>query len=470
MSRVTTGDSRVGNRQAAVDMFNAAVTAANDRSQPSHLERSYQLFGSACIADPTYGLAYYQMGNNNADLKRIHAAIASWRVALTCEITPEERGKLLTNLGWFLYVIGEVDEALAVSLEATQIIPDGYQAYNNLSVIYGLLDDDAKSIAAAERAFEIDPTNVQNEVALAFALMFDKQYAKGLKHFEKRFDWRLQQYNHAPYPQWKGEPDGTLYLMSDQGLGDTLSFARFVEHACRRCKYVHASIHPELLRLFQHAFLGVPNLNLIPQPQPFPQADYWSTFMSLPAAMNLSDETIIGQRHIACARFDMQQNWKVPDRKLHIGIAWKGNPQSDIDKYRSMSLENFLDLYRVPGIQLYSLQVDQFSSELYDQGAMVLVRDLKPYVRDVVDTLAVLQHLDMVICLESALGHIAGLANKETWLPYSFAGRDYRLTHRGERGIWYPKHRAFRQEKGESWAPVFSRIVAALKEKVDGLG
>lgn len=456
----------MGDRAAAVAMFNAAVTAANDRSQPSHLERSYQLFGSACVADPTYGQAYYQMGNNNADLKRIHAAIASWRVALTCDITPDERGKTLTNLGWFLYTIGEVDEALQVSLEATQLIPDGYQAYNNLSVIYGLLDDDQKSIAAAEKAFEIDPTNVQNEIALAFALMFDKQYARGLKHFEKRFDWRLQAYNHAPYPRWQGEPDGTVYLMSDQGLGDALSFARFVETACKRCKYVHASIHPELLRLFQHSFIGIKNLNLIPQPQPFPQADYWSTFMSLPAALGLTDDEIINQPHIPMARFDTAQNWKVPDRKLHIGIAWRGNPQSDIDKYRSIPLEHFLELYRVPGIQLYSLQVDQFSQELYDQGALVMVRDLKPYIRDVVDSVSVLQHLDMVICLESALGHIAGLANKECWFPYSMQGRDYRAGHKGDKPIWYPKHRFFRQQKGESWKPVFERIIEALNERI----
>lgn len=455
----------MGNRVAANEMFNAAVTAANDRSQPSHLERSYQLFGSACIADPTFGMAWYQMGNNNADLKRIHAAIASWRVALVCNITPEERGKTLTNLGWFLYTIGEIDEALTVSLEAVQLLPDGYQAYNNLSVLYGLLDDDARSIAAAEKAFELEPTNVQNEVALAFALMFDKQYAKGLKHFEKRFDWRLQQYNHAPYPRWQGEKDGTLYLMSDQGLGDTLSFARFVEEACQRCKYVHASIHPELLRLFQHSFLGIPNLNLIPQPQPFPQADYWSTFMSLPAAMDLTDEQIIGQPHIKCPRFDAQPNWKTPDRKLHIGIAWRGNPQSDIDKYRSIPFENFLELYRVPGIQLYSLQVDQHSDEVYQQGAPVLARDLKPYIRDVSDSLAVLHHLDMVICLESALGHIAGLAGKECWIPYSYSGRDYRAGHKGDKPIWYPKHRFFRQQKGETWRPVFDRIIEALRER-----
>lgn len=456
----------MGNRAAAQDMFNAAVTAANDRSQPQHLERAYQLFGSACLTDPTFGLAHFQMGNNNADLKRTEAAIACYRRALHCVVTDEEKVRILTNLGWFLYATGRIDESLSTLLGATILDPLAPNAWQNLSVVYGLLDDSPNSIKSAELAHNINPTDVNTEIALAFALMFDKQFARGLKHFEKRFEWRLQQYTHSPYPQWHGEPDGTLFLMSDQGLGDTLSFARFVQAACKRCKYVHASIHPELLRLFQHAFVGIKNLNLIPQPSPFPQADYWSTFMSLPTALGLTDDEIINQPHIACPKFGTDQNWKVPDAKLHIGIAWKGNPQSDIDKHRSIPFEQFLELYRVPGIQLYSLQADDFSKDLYDAGSTMLVRDLKPYIRDVCDTLGLLTHLDMVICLESALGHIAGLAGKETWFAYSYLGRDYRAGHTGEDAIWYPKHRFFRQEKGEGWQPVFDRIVEALREKV----
>jgi len=417
----------MGDRNAAQAMFNAAVTAANDRSKPQHLERAYQLFGSACLTDPTFGLAHFQMGNNNADLKRTEAAIACYRRALFCTNTDEEKVRVLTNMGWFLYATGRIDESLQSLLEATRLDPNAPNAWQNLSVVYGLLDDSSNSIRSAQIAHDLNPQDVNAEIALAFALMFDRQFSKGLKHFEKRFEWRLQQYTHSPYPQWHGEPDGTLFLMSDQGLGDTLSFARFVEAACKRCKYVHASVHPELLRLFQHSFVGIKNLNLIPQPSPFPQADYWSTFMSLPTALGLTDAQLINAEHIACPRFGTDPNWKATDAKLHIGIAWKGNPQSDIDKHRSIPFEQFLELYRVPGIQLYSLQVDDFSKELYDAGATMLVRDLKPYIRDVCDSLGLLNHLDMVICLESALGHIAGLASKETWLPYSFLGRDYRF-------------------------------------------
>src|SRR5215467_8788992 len=98
----------MGDRKQAVEMFNTAVTAANDKAQHGYLERAYQLFCSSCIVDPTFAQAYYQMGNANGDLKKAHGAIAAWRVALTCETEPDLRAKILTNLGWYLYTIGEV--------------------------------------------------------------------------------------------------------------------------------------------------------------------------------------------------------------------------------------------------------------------------------------------------------------------------------------------------------------------------
>ncbi len=94
------------------------------------------------------------------------------------------------------------------------------------------------------------------------------------------------------------------------------------------------------------------------------------------------------------------------------------------------------------------------------------MRNLAPYIRDVCDTLSLFKELDMVICCESALGHIAGLGQKECWIPYSYSGRDYRLGNTGEKPLWYPKHRIFRQGPDAQWGPVFDKIIAALKEKV----
>lgn len=478
----------MGNRQAAVDFYNKAVQALNDKGNPDHLSHSYSLFSAACMVDPTYGLAWYQCGNNNFDLKLHHAAVADWRRALQCpqasianasaaggqaDSPATERAKILCNLGWGLYVVGQMNEAFEALDEAVKLDPTQAMIWMRLSLVHSILDHSQTSIDCALKAHKLEPDNSTIEMGLAFAYLLDGCYAQGFKHFESRFPYRLKNFLQYPYPKWLGEPGKIVHLVADQGIGDTLSFARFVEQVAKRCQYIHAAVQPCLMRLFTHAFMHLPNVNLLPQPCNLPQADSWSTFVSLPFALGLSDAQIKEAKHIVCPQISTfasthPESWKVPDRTLHIGIAWAGSPLNDIDKHRNIPLQHFLELYDVPGVQLYSLQVGDKAREMRDAGAVALIGDLTPHISDVTDTLALLKHLDLVITCESALGHICALAGTETWVPYSFLGRDYRAGLTGQNKLWMPKHRYFRQGADLNWTPVFEEIKQALRERVNG--
>ena len=193
--------------------------------------------------------------------------------------------------------------------------------------------------------------------------------------FELRFEWRLHNFLQFPYEKWRGEPDKVVFLVSDQGLGDTLSFARFVEATCKRAKYVHAYIQPVLMRVFMHALGHIPNLNLIPSGNAYPHADAWTTFVSLPFALGLTDLEVRQAKQIVPPVYSLPTTWMVPDTKLHIGVAWAGSPLNDIDKHRNIPVERFFDLYKVPGIQLYGLQIGPRGQDLYETGGVSLIRD-----------------------------------------------------------------------------------------------
>lgn len=463
----------MADRAAAVQFFNTGVTASNDRSSALNLPHAWNSFVSAVYADSSWWMAHYQCGNNAFDLKYFHVAAACQRRALECEHPQEERGKILSNLGMILYELGELEEAKQRSEEAVKCDPSLVSAWQNLSCIAGLQDRPTAAVAYARKAFEHSNGDERtlSEALLAFALLFNRQYAEGFKHFEIRFKWRLHQFQHYPYPEgrWEGQPDKTVFLMADQGLGDTLSFARFIPQACKKARYVHACVQPELIRLFQHAFVDVPNLNLIPMGSPFPAADMWTTMVSLPFALGLSDEEIKTWPHIRVPRVTLPNTWKVEDRKLHIGIAWAGSDLNDINRHRNIPAQQFFELYKAPGIQLYSMQVDAKRDELRNIGGAAVVQFLDGYIRDVVDTLALMQNLDLIITAESAVGHIAVLSGIECWVPYSAMGHDYRIGHGEDSEQLWSKHRIFKQQPGETWQPVFGRIIQALKEKVDGL-
>ena len=464
----------MGDRATAIQFFNTAVASSKDKSAPEYLQHAYQMFASAMYADPTFATAAYQAGNNASDLHQMYAAIACWRRALECEmpdVLPSEsqeasRAKVLCNIGWRLESAGLTSEGLAATEEAVKIDPSLAFAWLNLSIIQARIGKMEEAVKSARKAFELKPNDATVELGLAFALLFNRNLVEGFKHFECRYRYKLKNFEKYPYPKWEGEADKTIFLVSDQGLGDTLSMARFLRMTCERAKYVHACVQPELLRLLQYATLDIPNLNLLPQPCNFPAADAWSTFVSLPFALGLSDDEIRNAPQIKydVPRTDARQ-WKVPDRKFHIGIAWRGSALNEINDHRSIPVTQFLDLYRVPGIQLYSLQVDNNKHQMHDLGCAPVIKDLSTYVMDVVSTCSLLQDLDLVITIESALGHIATLMNKEAWVPYSWLGRDYRVGFDGSDQIW-SKYRVFPQGNDLRWGPVFDDIVEALRERV----
>ena len=462
----------MGDRQGAQKLLAQGHESVRD---PARQDHAYQQFSSACYADPTFGEAFYTNGNNANDLKRPHAAIAMYRRAMECELSQGDRLKTLNNLAWNLQQVGRTHEAIDLLHQALNLDPTAALPYMTLGLCHTTLNQMALALGYAKKCFDLanqnDPASMANaEFQYAFALLHSGHYAAGLKHFESRFPARLPNFMAYPYPKWKGENGKVLFLVADQGLGDTLSYARLVEKAASRCRFIHMCTQGELRRVFEHAFRHLDNIAFHPSPSNFPgDADAWSTYVSLPYALGLTNDEIKQAPNIDVPRYPMPTQWKVPDRKFHIGIAWAGSPLNDIDAHRNIPIHHFTELQRVPGVQLYALQVDGKRADLNLWGFAPFVKDIAGYLRDVADTYSVLPHLDLVITVESALGHICTMGDHEHWVPYSRLGLDYRAGPTGEAHLWAPKARFFQQGADMRWEPVFERIVEALREKVDAV-
>jgi ADP-heptose:LPS heptosyltransferase len=80
---------------------------------------------------------------------------------------------------------------------------------------------------------------------------------------------------------------------------------------------------------------------------------------------------------------------------------------------------------------------------------------------DFADTAALIDSLDLVVTVDSAVAHLAGAMGKETWLMLSLL-RDWRWPMEGEQSIWYPTMRVFRQQIRGDWDPVVQRVAAEL--------
>lgn len=461
-----------GDRATALNFYQKAVEAQSDQNAGPDLR--YQLLSSAVMADPSMGMGFYELGNINGSNFWRDAAVSCYRRALELpngtqpgDMTPEWRAKAMNNIAFELHHLGRQDEAREWGLKAIKAEPNLSKAWLTLSLIDNIEGNLHRSIAYARKALalEKDPAI---ELGLAFALMHDGQYAEGLKHFQARVEYVLRHFLSYPYPRWDGERDKTVFLVADQGIGDTLSFARFVPAVLGRCKRVHMRIQPELLRLFRIFFQRYDNLTIEPLPCPFPPADGWTSFMCLPTALGLNDEEIRTMPGLQCPQIDIGRSWLAPDRDMHIGVAWKGSEANMSNNWRSFPMELLLDLYQVPGIQLYSLQIGQGGQDIHTKGSAALIYDLNPYVRDVSDTIGILRELDLVISCESLLPHICGLTGTECWIAYSHNAGDFRIGRTEERGqLWNPHARIFKQGRNGKWGPVFQRIKEALRDRME---
>lgn len=462
----------MSSRLSAIQFHTKAIDALKNVSDSGRQSLAYQLFASSVLVDDTFANGFYEVGNANSDMGLMNGAIAAYRKVLELPLgteigdaTPELQIKACANMGARLFQLGRLEEAEECCVKALSVNPDLSYAWMTLAQVQSVTGRIKESLVSAHKAFKLEPSP-QVEFGLGLCLVFAEQWKKGLKHMEARFPYRLPHFMEYPYPKWDGSKGKKLFLVSDQGLGDTLSFSRFVEQAAKRCDFIFMGVHKELARLFAASFAHCKNIEIMPQPCPFAPADYWSTFMSLPVHMNLTDKQFVNAPGIKIPPFSINKGWKVPNKKLHIGVAWEGSKHCDINHWRSFPVEMILELYQVQGIQLYSIQTGEAAKRLHDIGAAALVKDMAPYINDVADTIGIMSELDLLITTESAPGHMAGAIGLETWVPYSYNGNDFRIGRSEKGSIWYPRQKIFKQGKDAQWGPVFNRIVHALDARL----
>ncbi|OYV94412.1 MAG: hypothetical protein B7Z73_02875 [Planctomycetia bacterium 21-64-5] len=269
---------------------------------------------------------------------------------------------------------------------------------------------------------------------------------------------------------WDGSPlEGrTILLYADQALGDTLQCLRYVplvaSHGGRVLLASQAALHP-LLRTFP----GVDQLISISDP--LPQFDVQAALMSLPGLFRTTPENVPGKVPYLSAEPALVELWRQEFAGLQgakIGIAWQGNPHFRPGLHRSVPLAEFATLGKLPGVQLISLQkgagVEQIAQVPFGDKVLDLSPRLDEALGPFMDTAAVMTQLDLVICCDTAVAHLAGALAVPVWVALPYVA-EWRWLLDREDTPWYPTMRLFRQPEPGNWAHVFQRIVDALRQQ-----
>jgi hypothetical protein len=275
-------------------------------------------------------------------------------------------------------------------------------------------------------------------------------------------------------PTWTGKEslkNKTILIHSEQGLGDTIHFCRFISFIQEIGGEVIFQVQKPLINLLRN-LKGVSQI--IAKGSILPKYDFQCALMSLPLALKTTIETI--PNRIPYIDFDAQLvgkwNNHLGQDGYKIAICWQGSTQGKVDVGRSFPLRMFEGISRIKGVRLISLQKNEGVEQLDNLPLGMKVEQLPENFDNgpnaFLDSAAIMKCVDLVITCDTSLTHLAGALGVKAWLPLQFAS-DWRWMLERDDSPWYPNHRLFRQSELADWTGVFNQMECVLHDHLSRL-
>jgi hypothetical protein len=302
-----------------------------------------------------------------------------------------------------------------------------------------------------------------------------------------------------PQPDWDGESDlknKTILIFNEAGHGDMIQHLRYLPMVKEHGAKVIVEAKPELIRLVKTA-KGIDEIcvhekadkvnsfftnftNLGQQKCKTPPADYAMSCQSLPYYFD-RDLTKIPMTFPYLFPTPTPDNKAVEivesyKNKFKVGIAWAGNWKDYCDKYRSCFLREFKPLTELEGVQVFGLQKKTDLGKMkrswwQERGPSLKVNllegsegmnfvDLDPYLDDFHTTAEVIQKLDLLVTVDTAVAHLAGALDRPVWMIASHLHHEWRWDVK-----WYNSLRLFRQKVFGDWTGLMAEVVQELRSE-----
>ena len=386
-------------------------------------------------------------------------------------INPDE-GQVHLNLAVMLAGQKRFAPAEASYREAIRLMPESAVAWSNLGVLQACLKQEADAERSYLTAIALDADYAQAQFNFSYLLLRQGRYEEGWRCLEAR-NWYAPLEQYLSCPRWRGESlDGkSLFIGVEAGHGDMIQLCRYVAILkARGAREITLLCHPALKTLFL-TLDGVDSVIAFNEAVPTGGWDFWTPPFSVPFYCQTRLDSI--PAHLPYLHADPGQVacWSArlhadgAPGELRVGLCWKGGAAFENDDQRSLpALEILAPLGAVAGVRFFSLQVGE------DQAAQPVgleLVDLGPQLADFSDTAALIENLDLVISVDTAVAHLAGALGKRCWVLLPDYKTDWRwLTERSD-SPWYPEvMRLFRQRAMGDWASVVSELARALDQLV----
>jgi tetratricopeptide (TPR) repeat protein len=426
-------------------------------------DEAFAAFDHALALNPDLAEAWVGRGKVFAEQARHDEAIAAYDRAVALKSGLAEawlgRGNVFVELR-------RHDEALTAYDKALALKPDLAGGWLGRGNVFFGINRDAEALECYEKSLSLKqdfPEAQWNKALLKLSL---GEYEEGWKLYAwgaKTRDYTSSD-RRITQPLWRNDSDiggKTILIHAEHGLGDTIQFSRYLDFlADKKCRIIF-EVQKPLVPLFKYPER---RCEAVAHGGSIPPFDLHCPLMSLPPMFNTRVETIPANVPYIHASGNKRIEWAGrvgAASKPRIGLAWSGNPRHRSDISRSIPLSAIAAIV-TGNFEWYRVQKDIRESDRQSLGALPAVKDFSNLFEDLSDTAALIDTLDLVISIDTAIAHLAGAMAKPVWIFLPFHP-DFRWLRDRTDSPWYPTARLYRQTRDGDWTDVLARVSADLQ-------
>lgn len=436
---------------------------ADELSKSGDLDDAWALIEPHLEANPDDALA---LGIASSVIRKAKKPTVAYHLARrSAELAPEKFAAWhnLARICDELWLVQESERAHRKAIKCAVNPKQKARALVSLAALYINCGEFKKAKPLCQQAVMADPELFIARANLGFCQLAERNWAEGWENYAYSLGTDVRKrIQYQGEPQWEGTPGMRVVLTGEQGLGDELSFASMFPDAIRDCEKVIIDCDKRLAGLFQRSFPKAKvygtrtdkGLDWAKEDQDF----HASIAMGgLGGFYRTKAESFTGEPYLIPDP-DRVAMWKAlfsTKGKPVIGIAWSGGMRHTGAKYRRWSLEDLLPLFKSVDAHWVSLEYKDAAKEIAEFKAKHPDIDLVQYpygtlTKDYDDTAALVACLDRVICIQTAVAHLAGALGKECWVFVAKTSQ-WRYGESGEDVPWYKSVRVFRQVSLGQW-------------------
>lgn len=323
----------------------------------------------------------------------------------------------------------------------------------------------------AQKALETAPDYPPLRFLLAQLDLTLGRWATGFAGYESRWAG-AETAQHLPTigrPQWRGHalyPGSRIAVLSESAVSYQLQFARFIPLLLQRAARVDWCVPAELFNLLANNFTDS-RLTLHRHPSTLPRhlIDVECPLLSLPLALGITLDNLPApeaylyppppESAVFAARLS-------GIGALKVGLAWHDDTATDPLTAQQIPLHALAQL-DVPGVLFVNVQKPLAAESVIPP--LSTWADWMPECDDFNTLAALISGLDLVICVDGSIAHLAGALGKPVWLLNPINGRWHWL-HEHKNSPWYPSMRVLTQTQNHDWTPLLQGIKTALQHIV----